>query len=111
MPYINVCYTLVMILVLSLRTTDMNVIMKLCFLILLALVVANAVPIQEDLVIAAQDDDNDSDRGIRSINDTTRTGIPWHLDRIDQRKPQLDGKYNTFADGKCIIMHKYVQTK
>ena len=81
----------------------MNAIMKLSFLILLASVVANAAPVQDDLVIAAAVDNTDDgifDRDSRS-SDLTRSesGIPWHLDRIDQREPSLDGKYNPFANG------------
>ena len=77
----------------------MNTIVKLGFLILLASVIANAAPVQDDLVIAAVVDDTDGayDRETRSTNSTGR--IPWHLDRIDQREPHLDGKYNPFANG------------
>ena len=75
----------------------MNAIMKLSFVILLASVVANAAPVRDDLVIAAVGDGaDDGDRQTRSTDDGT---VPWHLDRIDQRTPHLDGKYNPFADG------------
>ena len=75
----------------------MNTVMKFGFLILLASVVANAAPIQDDLVIAATvDGGDDGGRETRSTDDGT---VPWHLDRIDQRKSHLDGKYNPFANG------------
>ena len=79
----------------------MNAIMKLSFLILLASVVANAAPVQDDLVIAAAVDNTDGiySRESRSSDSTERLGIPWHLDRIDQREPYLDRKYNPFANG------------
>ena len=80
----------------------MTVIMKLGFLIFLASVVVNAAPVQDDLVAAAVDDtDAVNGRDSRSSDSTRRPGIPWHLDRIDQRKPQLDGKYTPFANGKA----------
>ena len=76
----------------------MNVIEKLSLLILLASVVANAAPVQDDLVIAAVDNiDGVHDRGTRSSTEKPR--LPWHLDRIDQRRPKLDGQYNTFDYG------------
>ena len=81
----------------------MNAIMKLGFLILLASVVANAAPVQDDLVIAAVVDNTDGiySRESRSSDSTERLAIdiPWHLDRIDQRKAHLNGKYNPFANG------------
>ena len=80
----------------------MYLFMKVGFLMFLALVIANAVPVQDDLVIALEDDDvaGAHDRETRS----EKLGIPWYLDRIDQRKSRrLNGKYNTFANGK--IMH------
>ena len=81
----------------------MYAIMKLGFLISLVSVVAKAVPLQDNLMIAAEVDDNiDSahDREARSFF-TSRVplGLPWHLDRIDQQKPPLNGKYNPFANG------------
>ena len=76
----------------------MNVIEKLSLLMLLASVVVNAAPVQDDLVIAAVANiDGVHDRETRSS--TKEPGLPWHLDRIDQRKPQLDGQYNTFDNG------------
>ena len=86
----------------------MNVIMKFGFLILLASVVANAAPVQDDLVIAAtMGSADDGDRETRSTDDGSggmvepfHDGtVPWHLDRIDQRNAHLDGKYNPFASG------------
>ena len=74
----------------------MNAVMKFSFLILLTSVVANAAPVQDDLVIAAVDGGDDGDRETRSTDDGT---VPWHLDRIDQRKSLLDGKYNPFDNG------------
>ena len=72
--------------------------MKLIFLIFSLLFVANAAPVQDDLVIAAVDDiDGVHDRETRSS--TEKPGLPWHLDRIDQRKSHLDGQYNPFAKG------------
>ena len=79
----------------------MNTTMKLGFLILLTTVIANAAPVQDDLVIAAVVDDTD-DRETRSADSTRRPSIPWHLDRIDQQKPQLNGKYNPFANGTYV---------
>ena len=88
----------------------MNAVIKVGFLILLASVVANAAPVQDDLVIAAAVDDasdgmHSSER--RSSDVTRRIGLPWHLDRIDQRSSHLDGKYTPFANGKSI---KYMHT-
>lgn len=78
----------------------MNVLVKLSILFL-ASVVANAAPVRNDLVTAAVDDiDEVYDRQRRSPD---ATAIPWHLDRIDQRQPQLDGKYNVTANGKIRI--------
>ena len=76
-------------------------VVKLGFLILLASLVANAAPVQDDLVMATVDDTDEVHiRESRSSDPTKRLYIPWHLDRIDQRKPELDGKYNGFANGK-----------
>ena len=76
----------------------MNVIEKLSLLMLLASVIANAAPVQDDLVIAAVANiDGVHDRETRSS--TNEPGLPWHLDRIDQRRPQLDEQYNTFNYG------------
>ena len=85
----------------------MNAIMKFSFLILLALVVANAARVQDDLVVPVVDGADDGDRESRSTDDGSggmvepfHDGtVPWHLDRIDQRNAYLDGKYNPFADG------------
>ena len=83
----------------------MDLILKLGFLMSLASVVANAAPVKDNLVIALVDDaDGVHDRETR----TERLGIPWYLDRIDQRKSrQLNGKYNAFANGKtlCNVTH------
>ena len=90
----------------------MNAVIKVGFLILLASVVANAAPVQDDLVIAAAVDDASDDMHMhsserRSSDVTRRIGLPWHLDRIDQRSSHLDGKYTPFANGKSI---KYMHT-
>ena len=66
----------------------MNVIKKLGLLIILVVVVVNAAPVQNNVS--------------RSTHGATRQGIPWYLDRVDQREPQLDGKYKPFAEGKTI---------
>ena len=78
------------------RSIDMNGIMKIGFLILLASVIANAAPVQDDLVIAAVVDDVD-DRETRSADFVGR--IPWHLDRIDQQSSHLLGI--------CIYTHAH----
>ena len=84
----------------------MNPIMKLGFVILLASVVVNTAPVQDidDVVIGAVVDDTDGVDGRESrslpFDYARRLGIPWYLDRIDQRNPQLDKKYNAFANGK-----------
>ena len=76
----------------------MNVIEKLSLLMLLASVFANPAPIQDDIVIAAVPNiDGVHDRETRSS--TKEPSLPWHLDRIDQRRPHLDGQYNPFANG------------
>ena len=77
----------------------MNAVMKLSFLIILASVsiITNAAPVQDDLVIAATV--NGVDDGGRETRSTDNGTVPWHLDRIDQRKSHLDGKYNPFANG------------
>ena len=64
--------------------------------------VINATPIQDDALTAAANgiDGLLHEREQRSSGSTRRCGIPWYLDRIDQRKSQLDWKYNTFANGK-----------
>ena len=86
----------------------MNAIMKLSFLTLLASVFANAAIVQDDLVVAAtMGGTDDGAREIRSTDDGSGgmvkpfhdDTVPWHLDRIDQRKAHLDGKYNPFANG------------
>lgn len=74
------------------------------FLIFLAAVVVNAVPILEELVLAVEEDtDQIRSRESRSIN---ALGVPWHLDRIDQQGPLLDGKYKPFRKGKTFL-HTY----
>ena len=85
------------------------VVVKLIFLILLASIVVNAAPVQDDLVMTTTDDDEVFMRESRSSNPTKRLNIPWHLDRIDQRQPALDGKYNGFANGKkCSQIVSYI---
>ena len=85
----------------------MNVLEKLSLLILLASVVANAAPVQDDLVIAAVANiDGVHERETRSSGN--RLGIPWHLDRIDQRTPHLDGQYNPFANGNYTPVATYL---
>ena len=46
------------------------------------------------------------DRENRSCDSTRRlcSYIPLDLDRTDQWKPQLDGKYNIFAKGAYIAL-------
>ena len=84
----------------------MTNIVKLGVLVFLALA-ANAAPVQDDLVTAAVDDiDGLNGRESRSSDSMEEPGIPWHLDRIDQRKPKLDGKYRAFAKGNYSI-HSY----
>ena len=77
----------------------MPTIVKICLLVLLALV-ANAAPVQDNLMTAVGDyTDGVHGRDSRSPDSTGEPGIPWHLDRIDQRETTLDGKYNAFANG------------
>ena len=77
----------------------MSIIVKLGLLVLLALV-ANTAPVKDDLVTAALDDiDAVHDRESRSSDSSEEPEIPWHLDRIDQRKAKLNGEYNAFANG------------
>ena len=78
--------------------------MKLLFLIILAPSIINATLVQDDALVAAVDDIDGllHGREERSSGSTRRPGITWYLDRIDQRKPKLDKKYNTFANGKLI---------
>ena len=77
----------------------MTLIVKLGFLVLLALAV-NAAPVQDDLVTAAvYDVDGLNGRESRSTEPMEEPGIPWHLDRIDQRKAKLNGKYKACANG------------
>ena len=81
----------------------MNVIMKLVFLIYLTSVVTCAAPAWEHLVTIPMDDIN----GVHD-RETRSSGIPWYLDRIDQRRSrQLNGKYNAFASGKTHIVLYY----
>jgi len=66
-------------------------------------IAANAAPVQDDLVIATVDNiDEVQSRETRSSDPFSLrpVGIPWHLDRIDQRKQKLDKKYNSFANGQ-----------
>ena len=80
----------------------MSIIVKICLLVLLALV-ANAAPVQDNMVVAVVDyTDGVHDRESRSSDSTGEPGIPWHLDRIDQRETTFDGKYNTFANGMLL---------
>ena len=86
------------------RTYAMGFIVKLVSLIYLTLVVTYAASVRENLVTIPMDDiDSVHDRETRS------SGIPWYLDRIDQRKSDRpDGKYSTFANGKtCIVRITY----
>ena len=77
----------------------MSVIVKLGLLAFLALV-ANAAPVQDNVVTAVVDyTDGVHGRDSRSPDSMGELGIPWHLDRIDQRETTLDGKYNAFANG------------
>ena len=77
----------------------MSIIVKICLLVLLALV-ANAAPVQDNLVTAVgYNTDGVHGRESRSSDSMREPGIPWHLDRIDQRETTLDGKYNAFANG------------
>ena len=77
----------------------MSIIVKLCLLVFLALV-ANAAPVQDNVVTAVVDyTDGAYGRESRSSDSIGEPGIPWHLDRIDQREATLDGKYNAFANG------------
>ena len=76
--------------------------MKFAFLMFLASGVINATPVQDDVVMAVVDGSDGvfHDREQRSFDSTKGPGVPWELDRIDQRKSRLDGKYNAFANGK-----------
>ena len=74
--------------------------MKLGFLIFLAAVVINAAPVEDDIVVNAADGIDEEYSRERRSSDPTRSGIPWYLDRIDQREPKLDGKYDAFAEGR-----------
>ena len=77
----------------------MTLIVKLGFIVFLALT-ANAAPVQDDLVTAAVDDiDRLNGRESRSPDSMEEPGIPRHLDRTDQRKAKLKGKYKAFANG------------
>ena len=77
----------------------MSIIVKICLLVLLALV-ANAAPVQDNLMTAVGDyTDGVHGKKSRSSDSMREPGIPWHLDRIDQRETTLDGKYNAFANG------------
>ena len=77
----------------------MTVITKLGYLILLAAVAINAAPVEDDIVVIAADDIDEVYSRERRSSDPSRSGIPWHLDRIDQREPKLDGEYDAFAEG------------
>ena len=77
----------------------MTIIMKLGYVILLAAVAIDAAPVEDDIVVIAADGINEMNSRERRSSDPTRSEIPWHLDRIDQREPKLDGEYEAFAEG------------
>ena len=78
----------------------MGFFMKFGLLILLALAVANAATLQGGNIMMVVDGDGIHERESRSSNSEKELRIPWNLDRIDQREPELDGKYESFASGK-----------
>lgn len=73
---------------------------KFGLLILLALAVSNAAILHGGDIMMVVDGDGIHDRESRSSNSEEELKIPWNLDRIDQREPELDGKYESFASGK-----------
>ena len=81
----------------------MTVIMKLGYLILLAAVAINATPVEDDTVVNAADGIDEVYSRERRSSDAIRSEVPWHLDRIDQREPKLDGEYEAFAEGSQVF--------
>ena len=64
---------------------------------------ANPAPVQDNVVTAVGVyTDGVHGRESRSSDSTGESGIPWHLDRIDQRETTFNGKYNAFANGTLL---------
>ena len=39
------------------------------------------------------------------LEQAQRAWVPWHLDRIDQRNPQLDGRFTATATGSGVNVY------
>ena len=66
-------------------------------ILILSLSLVTGLPVEVPLM-ATIDDSEVHNREVRSL--TYRLG--WHLDRIDQRSPLLDGKYCPINQGTAI---------
>lgn len=82
----------------------MGFFVKLGFLIAMTSLVANAATVQgDDIMMVTEVDDGDGVH-VRESRSPEGLGIPWYLDRINQRETVLDGKYDAFAEGKVVIV-------